>query len=323
MPLKDLADVYRGYSTKPDERLKNGPYFLLTGRNIQGLRLELADQDYYVDRLEKPSFRRSIVKEGDILVSVLFEERKLYIFKPDDPPAVAADSLAIIRPRADLFLRDYLNTSTGRERFLQSAARKTHGTIVDRIRIRDLREIRIPLLEPSEIQDLVDDQLSLVGNELQSIIGRGESTSQEFKSTLRYNLHSGRSDSQIENAVLKTIAAFCNTDGGILIIGVKDDGQIQGIEADDFKNTDRFSLHLSNLIKNRFQPSPLEYVKYRIVVYSRRSVCIVECKRADRDIWFCPKGNSPPELYVRVGPSSRALMGPEITDYCRRHFRER
>jgi predicted HTH transcriptional regulator len=125
----------------------------------------------------------------------------------------------------------------------------------------------------------------------------------------------------MEDAVLKTIAAFCNTDGGILLIGVEDNGNILGIEQDGFPDPDRFSVHLSNLLRDRFKPPPLGSVKHRILRYSGRSVCIVECESTEREIWILRKGESAaPELYIRIGPTSKALQGPEITDYYRRRF---
>lgn len=320
--LKNLAHVFSGYSAEASERLRQGTYRLLTGRNISGLELRLFEHDDFVVTSDRPSFRSCILQEGDILVPTLFEERKLYVYKHPDPQAVAGNSLAILRPVKDTFLRDYLNTSYGRERFLQDAARRTLIMTIPRIRIQDLKEIKIPLLQPIEIQKLAQSQLSLVGNELMSLISRGESLKLEFKSTLRKNLKTKQNDTNIEDAALKTIAAFCNTEGGTLLIGVEDNGDILGIESDGFANLDRFSLHLGNLLKERLKPSPLGSVKYRISAYSGRSVCIVECEPATREIWFVPKsGTKAPELYIRVGPSSKTLRGPEITEYCRVHFR--
>lgn len=86
---------------------------------------------------------------------------------------------------------------------------------------------------------------------IDDIIAIGESSEVEFKSTLRVNLHTGGKDPKIELAALKTIAGFLNTKGGILTIGVADDGTPLGIDADDFGNEDKMSLHLVNLIKDR------------------------------------------------------------------------
>ena len=320
--LKNLAHVFSGYSAEPSERRRQGTYRLLTGRNISGLELRLFEHDDFLVTSDRPSFRRCILQEGDILVATLFEERKLYVYKHSDPQVVAGNSLAILRPVKGTFLRDYLNTSYGRERFLQDAARRTLGMTIPRIRIQDFKEIKIPLLQPNEIQNLAQSQLTLVGNELMSLISRGESLKLEFKATLRKNLKTKQNDTNIEDAALKTIAAFCNTEGGTLLIGVEDNGDILEIESDGFANLDRFSLHLGNLLKERLKPSPLGSVKYRISAYSGRSVCIVECETTTREIWFASKsGTEPAELYIRVGPSSKPLRGPEITEYCRTHLR--
>jgi len=59
-------------------------------------------------------------------------------------------------------------------------------------------------------------------------IKHGETATLEFKSSLRYNIRANRMDKDIENSVLKTIVAFCNTKGGELLIGVSDDKSISG-----------------------------------------------------------------------------------------------
>ena len=83
------------------------------------------------------------------------------------------------------------------------------------------------------------------------LIEGGESTTVEFKSTLRTNLHTNKQDKEIEHEVLKTLAGFLNTDGGTLVIGVADDGTPVGIEADKFPSEDKMYLHLVNIMKSR------------------------------------------------------------------------
>ena len=59
----------------------------------------------------------------------------------------------------------------------------------------------------------------------------------------------------IEDEALKTVVAFLNSDGGDLLIGVKDDGSITGTEKEmkKFYNAtpDKYLLHLNNLIKHK------------------------------------------------------------------------
>ncbi len=56
------------------------------------------------------------------------------------------------------------------------------------------------------------------------VIAAGESSSVEFKSTSRINLFTGERDDKIELAIARTVAGFLNGDGGILVIGVDDNG---------------------------------------------------------------------------------------------------
>ena len=85
----------------------------------------------------------------------------------------------------------------------------------------------------------------------EELIKQGESKTLEFKSTLRWNLKEDRKDDkQITHASLKTIAAFLNTEGGDLLLGVADDGAVVGIERDRLDNDDKFMLHLAQVVRN-------------------------------------------------------------------------
>lgn len=314
--LSELAEVVGGYAPKPGERLSEGAYRLLTGRNLGETGLLQLARDQFINAADTPGFARAILKADDVIVSLLFKYRKLYIYRKSDPVAVGTDSLAIIRAEGDTYIRDYLNTVAGRERFLQEAAHETGGEHIPRIRLGDLRQIRIPILTQAEIQELGKAQQGLVGNELLSLIEKGESTRLEFKSTLRQNLQTRAGDPRMEDEVLKTIAAFCNSAGGTLLIGVENEGNILGIEADRFKDADKFLLHLGNLIRDRLEPAPVASVDYRLLSYGQRQVCVVTCQPSNTSIWFSPKAKSQGlSLFVRTGPQSRALEGPDLAKY--------
>jgi hypothetical protein len=67
------------------------------------------------------------------------------------------------------------------------------------------------------------------------LIAGGETRAVEFKSTLRMNLHTGQVDDKIQVSALKTIAGFLNAKGGTLLIGVADNGEVLGLDADGFQ----------------------------------------------------------------------------------------
>ena len=60
----------------------------------------------------------------------------------------------------------------------------------------------------------------------------------EFKSSARWNLKEKKEDKTIKEVILKTVAAFFNSEGGTLLIGVADDRDLPS-DYGDWKNTQR------------------------------------------------------------------------------------
>jgi hypothetical protein len=90
---------------------------------------------------------------------------------------------------------------------------------------------------------------------IDDLIAEGESDELEFKSTLRWDVKESKPSKLLEDVIVKTVAAFANVDGGTLIIGVSDGGEILGLAQDlqTLKEPDRdhFELHLRNLLEHR------------------------------------------------------------------------
>jgi hypothetical protein len=154
------------------------------------------------------------------------------------------------------------------------------------------------------------------------LIAQGENAPVEFKSTLRRNLRNpetGKDDPIIQLAVLKTIAAFLNTEGGILLIGVSDDKTILGLGADQFQSSDKAMLHLTSLIRDRIGSSHVTYVTMRVEdMGDGLDVMRVECKRASMPAYVrMDKGQS---FYVRTGPSTEELPLSEVHTYIKTRF---
>lgn len=123
VPISELGSVYPGYSPRRDERQRSGRYLLIGGRNIKDGRLATTDKDTYVDEVGKESFRRAIAQPGDIIVSTLFETRKVYIYKDSDPRGVVNNSCAIIRTSDNNdYIVSYLRTLEGKNQFLRDAS---------------------------------------------------------------------------------------------------------------------------------------------------------------------------------------------------------
>jgi len=154
--------------------------------------------------------------------------------------------------------------------------------------------------------------------EEEKIIASGENEKVEFKSTLRWNLIADKADKAIENSAMKTIVAFLNTEGGTLLIGVKDDGSILGIEKDQFLNEDKFLLHFASLINDRIGRQYIEHIEWGLREVKGKKILRVVCKPSPSPTFLRNNGE---EFYVRNGPSSVQLSTSEVLEYSRRHFR--
>lgn len=158
-------------------------------------------------------------------------------------------------------------------------------------------------------------------NDLTKRIRHGETEYLEFKSTLRWNIHKKGSDKEVENAVLKTIVAFCNTRGGGLLIGVADEGNILGLDRDGFPNANKFLLHLRNLLADRIVPKIFSFIEYEMIDLGGKTICRVSCKSSTRGVWLQPDKKTE-HFYVRTGPYSTELMPREAVEYITDHFKK-
>jgi hypothetical protein len=155
--------------------------------------------------------------------------------------------------------------------------------------------------------------------DLYDLIGRGEDTHLEFKSTMRTNLHTGKPGKEIELAWLKGVAAFMNTEGGILLIGVADDGTVLGMAADKFENEDKCRLHFKNLLNQHLGPEYARHVRFDVYPLDGAQIGAVECERADAPVFLRHKNAE--SFVIRNGPSNIELSLSRALKYIRGRFR--
>ncbi len=163
-----------------------------------------------------------------------------------------------------------------------------------------------------------DDQEQVV--DVKSLVAIGESDEIEFKSTLRFNLHTGEKDPKMEYACLRTIAGFLNRDGGRLVIGVADDGEPLGLSDDGFQNEDKMNLHLVNLVNSRIGPQFMMYVSPRFEDYQGKRAFVAECQPARSPVYL--KDGNHEKFYVRTGASTSELEGKTMQDFIAQRFNQ-
>ena len=152
------------------------------------------------------------------------------------------------------------------------------------------------------------------------IIKQGENSYCEFKETLRFCLNQQKKMDYIEESVLKTIAAFLNSLGGDLFIGVSDDYKIKGLEKDylTFKekdqNRDGFLKHLDNLIGKTFTNSIYPLLKIKIYEKDGLDFCRVNVKpKTGNGTFVTFKGEQ--HFFIRRSGGTQSLQKKEIIGY--------
>ena len=140
----------------------------------------------------------------------------------------------------------------------------------------------------------------------------------EFKSTIRVNLHTGQPDPKIEHGVLKTIAAFLNSKGGTLFVGVNDEGEVVGLNKDNFSDEDKMALHLDNLIKTQLGGAVFACIKTKFSELGEKRFLAIECAPSNKAVFL--KNSIGEEFFIRAGASSPALPGSQAHEYIQQRF---
>ncbi len=179
------------------------------------------------------------------------------------------------------------------------------------------------------LAEMVNAFLDKVANEGKTeidpdaIIAGGEGESVEFKETARFNTHTGREDKALEQAVVKTVAAFLNSKGGTLFIGVNDAGIPVGIEPDlrtfsARQNTDGYEQFLRQLLVNALGVAQSAGVEIRFPDVDGKSVCMLRVPAAGVPVYA--RNGDGQAYFVRVGNTTRSLSIEEAHRYIQQRF---
>lgn len=160
---------------------------------------------------------------------------------------------------------------------------------------------------------LVSEPVIVHKRSLAELINLGESATLEFKSTLQWDIIQGKQNTGLRHEVLKTIAAFLNSGGGTLVIGVEDDGKVFGLERDlafvKGKNADGFQQTLSSIIADQLGAGYSPYIKVRFESLNGHQLCVIDVERSSEPAYL--KGQHGQELWVRLASTSRRLDAEE------------
>lgn len=158
---------------------------------------------------------------------------------------------------------------------------------------------------------------------LREIIKTGESDKAEFKSTLRWDIKENRINTELEFVIAKTIAAFLNSEGGKLFIGIDDNGHILGLSLDylTFKkqNRDGFLLQLNNVIIQWFSKEMYSQILPVIENIDDKEICLIEIKQSNQPVFL--KKEARDFFFIRAANSVQLLDIKDAVGYIKSHWK--
>lgn len=172
----------------------------------------------------------------------------------------------------------------------------------------------------------------LIDKPFEEIIKHEEGQFLEFKSTLCWDVNTSKVDKKLMGEIImKSISAFSNSEGGILLIGIKDDKKILGL-ADDYKtfkngagNRDDFELHLTTLIINSFSKTfAKDNLSIEFPKSGNKEICLIRISKSDvpYTVKISDKtGQQKEKYFIRVNNSSRDIDNLiELVRYIKKRF---
>lgn len=164
--LSDLAEVIKGKSINSKLLTDYGDFLYLKPINIQNEKLIIDKHSKYFKRnVLKESDYNCIIQPGDIIISTVFSDFKMYTYEKNDPPAFASNNIAIIRSSEQDYINSYLKTIEGKQVFKIQADNIKKGITIPYIATRDLLEIKIPILPIAELNILGNKSIEKANTE--------------------------------------------------------------------------------------------------------------------------------------------------------------
>lgn len=197
-------------------------------------------------------------------------------------------------------------TTQEEEQYGKSYSKRPLGQMTVSAEVVDSAPSEAPAATPAPAVSIAD------------LLAGHESNNVEFKSTLQWDVKKDEKADYLRLATLKTIAAFLNSDGGYLLIGVEDNGAIYGLEQDLKLMTgktlqqrrDKFELHLTNLIADRIGNYFTKFVTVQFELVDDRLVCLVSVQPASEAAYVDGQ-----KFFMRAGNQTRELSIPDAVRY--------
>ena len=183
---------------------------------------------------------------------------------------------------------------------------------------------------------------------IEDVIKSGESHYVEFKSSALWSKDLTQEEinvpksNEIKNyrrdaskfIIARTMAAFLNSDGGAIVIGIKEnkerngENELIGIDGEFNKlkdsNVDGYRRMIVDEILRKYLPSEIvhhiaEYITISFPLVDGMTLCWIRVKRSDRNVFIKTSGKEP-IFFIKLESEIMELKSNELVDYCKKRF---
>lgn len=153
--------------------------------------------------------------------------------------------------------------------------------------IQSLEEMGQHFVKREKLGEVVDEAGEI---DIDQLIESGESEIVEFKQALPNS----------DRAIPKEIVGLANQRGGVLVVGIADDGTVVGV--DDVNDVEE---HVTHIIRDRIDPAMSPSIKKR--AHQGEDLLVIEAPRAERVPY-----NLNGTFYRRIGTTTKKLSSTEL-----------
>ena len=110
------------------------------------------------------------------------------------------------------------------------------------------------------------------------------------------------------DTIAKEIVSFLNSDGGTIVVGVKDNGMVIGVE-----KLDETLRKISDIITMQIEPNPQDEVSTEVKFEEHKPLILINVSKGAKNI-YCQKkyGFSSCGCTIRVGTTCKEMTAEQI-----------
>lgn len=160
--------------------------------------------------------------------------------------------------------------------------------------------------------------------DLANLLSAEEHEQLEYKASLRFDHKTAQVNRELEKAAMKTVAAFLNSNGGHLVLGVADTKTLLGLHYDyrtlKRPTSDGFENHFTQIFNTMIGPEFRHLVKLWFEKIDDKEMCVVRVTPSNRPAYLTLEEKE--QFYIRTGNGTTSLKLSEAESYARSHWQE-